>query len=90
MGGHKRVAIAGGSIGGLTAASLLRDSGHDVTVYERSSRELEERGAGIGLLEASSRYLAERVGLNLDDICVVTSYIRYLNRNNEAPSFSHQ
>ena len=44
----------------LTAALLLRDSGHDVIVYERSAAELEQRGAGIGFLPASSRYLAER------------------------------
>jgi NADPH-dependent 2,4-dienoyl-CoA reductase/sulfur reductase-like enzyme len=31
-----RVAIAGGSLGGLTAALLLRDLELDVTVYERS------------------------------------------------------
>ncbi|MDH3771921.1 MAG: NAD(P)-binding protein, partial [Nitrospirota bacterium] len=50
-----RVAVAGGSIGGLTAACLLRDAGHQVTVFERSSTELEQRGAGIGFLEAASR-----------------------------------
>ena len=83
MGSHKRFAIADGSIGGLTAACLLRDAGHDVTVYERSSRELEERGAGIGFLEASSRYLAERVGLKVDDISAATPYFRYLNRNSD-------
>ena len=42
-----RVAIVGGSLGGLTAALLLRDLGLDVTVYERSGAELEQRGAGI-------------------------------------------
>ena len=43
-----RVAVAGGSLGGLTAALLLRDAGFDVTVHERSSTELQQRGAGIG------------------------------------------
>src|SRR5436189_173337 len=42
-----RVAIAGGSLGGLTAALLLRDLGCQVDVFERSAAELESRGAGL-------------------------------------------
>jgi 2,6-dihydroxypyridine 3-monooxygenase len=76
-----RVAIAGGSIGGLTAACLLRDAGHDVTVFERSSIELEQRGAGIGLLEATARYLVSRTGVALEDISIATDRIRYLGRS---------
>jgi 2,6-dihydroxypyridine 3-monooxygenase len=76
-----RVAVAGGSIGGLTAGLLLRDLGSDVTIYERSSTELEQRGAGIGFLPAAARYLDERVGLDLDTISVTTDHIRYLARD---------
>jgi 2,6-dihydroxypyridine 3-monooxygenase len=76
-----RIAIAGGSIGGLTAACLLRDAGHDVTVFERSSTELEQRGAGIGLLEATSRYLTTRAGIGIDQISIATDLIRYLGRS---------
>jgi len=76
-----RVAVVGGSIGGLTVACLLHDAGHDVTVYERSRTELEQRGAGIGFLEATYRYLVERAGLSLDRISVATDHIRYLNRD---------
>jgi len=60
-----RIAVAGGSLGGLSAALVLRDLGADVTVYERSPAELEQRGAGIGFLPASSRYLVERAGLDI-------------------------
>jgi len=77
----RSIAIVGGSLGGLTAACVLRDAGHDVHVYERSSRELEERGAGIGFLEATYRYLAERGGVDLDTISVRTGHIRYLHRD---------
>ncbi|MDR6952070.1 2-polyprenyl-6-methoxyphenol hydroxylase-like FAD-dependent oxidoreductase [Ancylobacter sp. 3268] len=42
-----RIVIAGGSVGGLFAAELLRRAGHDVTIYERSSSGLEGRGAGL-------------------------------------------
>src|SRR5215831_17678001 len=75
-----RVAVIGGSLGGLTAALLLRELGLDVTVYERSGVELEQRGAGIGFLLASSRYLTERARLDLDEISVSTRRIRYLDR----------
>lgn len=75
------VAVVGGSLGGLTAACLLRDSGHDVTIYERSAHELEQRGAGIGFLHASSRYLVERAGLTLDEVSIATDHIRYLARD---------
>jgi 2,6-dihydroxypyridine 3-monooxygenase len=78
-----KVAIAGGSIGGLTAACLLRDAGHDVTVFERSPTELKDRGAGIVCLEATSRYLTERIGLPIDDFTVKTDFIRFLGRGNE-------
>ncbi len=83
---HANVAVVGGSLGGLTAACLLRDSGHDVTVYERSPRELEQRGAGIGFLEASSRYLVERAGLSLDQVSIATDHIRYLRRDGSVAS----
>ncbi|MDB5293352.1 MAG: Salicylate hydroxylase [Phycisphaerales bacterium] len=42
-----RVAVLGGSLGGLAAALALRQAGHDVTVYERSEGTLHSRGAGI-------------------------------------------
>ena len=76
-----RVAVVGGSLGGLTAALLLRDLGLDVTVYERSAIELEQFGAGIGFLPDSSRYLVERCGLELDSVSTKTSAIRYLRRD---------
>lgn len=42
-----RIAIAGGSVGGLFAAALLTKDGHDVTVFERSVSGLSGRGAGL-------------------------------------------
>jgi 2,6-dihydroxypyridine 3-monooxygenase len=76
-----RIAIVGGSLGGLTAGLLLRDLGHDVTIYERSPTPLEQRGAGIGFLPETARYLHERAGVDLDDISVTTHHIRYLDRS---------
>jgi 2-polyprenyl-6-methoxyphenol hydroxylase-like FAD-dependent oxidoreductase len=42
-----RIAVAGGSLGGLFAAILLRQDGHEVRVFERSAHGLEGRGAGL-------------------------------------------
>jgi 2-polyprenyl-6-methoxyphenol hydroxylase-like FAD-dependent oxidoreductase len=42
-----KIAVAGGSIGGLCAGLALRGVGFDVQVYERSSGPMETRGAGI-------------------------------------------
>ncbi len=78
---HLKIGVVGGSLGGLNAACLLRDVGHDVTVFERSSRELEERGAGIGLLEATARYPTQRGGVKLDEISVHTNNVRYYERS---------
>ncbi len=55
-----RIAVAGGSIGGLTAGILLHELGHDVHVYERSTSALEGRGAGIVVLPVTERYFTER------------------------------
>jgi 2,6-dihydroxypyridine 3-monooxygenase len=75
-----RAAVVGGSLGGLHAALLLHDVGVEVDVYERSPVELVQRGAGIGFLPDSARYLVERAGIALDRVSVATSHIRYLDR----------
>jgi 2,6-dihydroxypyridine 3-monooxygenase len=73
-----RVVVMGGSVGGLTAALVLRDAGCDVRVYERSSAALQARGAGIAALEATLRYLTERGGRPVTDVCSSTGWIRFL------------
>src|ERR1700693_68523 len=45
--GALRIAVAGGSIGGLCTGLALRGAGFDVQVYERVSGAMETRGAGI-------------------------------------------
>lgn len=51
-----RVLIAGGGIGGLTAAAALLRAGADVQVYEQA-RELKEVGAGVQLAANGTRVL---------------------------------
>ncbi len=72
------VIVMGGSLGGLTAALVLRDAGCDVRVFERSSPALQARGAGIAALDATLRYLVERGGYRPEDVCSSTGWIRFL------------
>ena len=74
------LSVVGGSIGGLTAAVLLRDAGWDVQVFERSSGDLEGRGAGIVLHPMSSRYLVENLGMALDEFSERARWFRFVNR----------
>jgi 2,6-dihydroxypyridine 3-monooxygenase len=73
-----RVIVMGGSVGGLTAALVLRDIGCEVRVFERSSAALQARGAGIAALDTTLRYLTERGGRQRADVCSSTDWIRFL------------
>src|SRR5579859_6861587 len=73
-----RVVVMGGSIGGLTAALVLRDAGCDVRVFERSAAALQARGAGIAALEATLRYLTGRGGRTASQVCSSTGWIRFV------------
>src|SRR5580658_2137115 len=74
-----RVIVMGGSLGGLTAALVLRDVGCEVRVFERSTSALQARGAGIATLDATLRYLTERGGCQPQDVCSSTRWIRFFN-----------
>ncbi|WP_235999885.1 FAD-dependent monooxygenase [Bradyrhizobium uaiense] len=65
-----RIAVVGGSLAGLFTATLLRQQGHDVMVYERSVHGLGGRGAGLlgkretfAILRASGCEHVARVGV---------------------------
>jgi len=73
------VAVAGGSIGGLTAALVLRDLGCEVHVYERSATAPEGRGVGIVLHDATVRYLIEHDAPDLGAVSTSARYLRYLD-----------
>lgn len=75
-----RVAVIGGSLGGLIAALVLRDAGCDVTVFERSRSRLEGRGAGIVLHPETVRYLEANRLLDLESVSSSTRVLRYLTR----------
>jgi 2,6-dihydroxypyridine 3-monooxygenase len=73
-----RAIVIGGSLGGLTAALVLRDQGWDVDVLERSPNPLEGRGTGIVVHPTTVRYLAERAGKSIGDIGVPARSLQYL------------
>lgn len=74
-----RIAIVGGSIGGLTAGVLLRDAGYDVDIYERSREPLIGYGTGIVVQPEIVRYFLQRTDITLDRISVPSHTMRYLN-----------
>lgn len=73
-----RVAVVGGSLGGLLTALVLRDTGCDVQVFERSATPLEGRGAGIVLHPITVRYLQASGSLDLAQIAAASRTLRYL------------
>jgi 2,6-dihydroxypyridine 3-monooxygenase len=76
--GDAAAIVIGGSIGGLTAALLLRDLGFTVDVYERTSTALDGRGSGIVLQPDTVRWFTERSSQDLADLSTPTSYVQYL------------
>jgi 2,6-dihydroxypyridine 3-monooxygenase len=74
-----RALVVGGSLGGLTAALVLRDQGWDVDVLERSPVPLEGRGAGIVAHPTTVRYLVERAGKAIGNIGAPAERLRYLD-----------
>lgn len=76
----QRIAVAGGSMGGLFASALLSAAGHEVVTFERSVSGLEGRGAGLVAQQEVYQILA---AAGLDDVARigVTAYERvYLDR----------
>lgn len=80
----RRAAIVGGSLGGLTAAVLLRDLGWDVRVFERSPAELQSRGAGIVVHPVAVRYLVEKAATSLDAVSVAADQLVYVDGSGSA------
>src|SRR6478609_5063040 len=61
-----RLLVAGGSLGGLFAANILLQQGHDVLVLEKAAGTLDGRGAGI-VTHAPLLDGLRRAGIAIDD-----------------------
>ncbi len=79
-----KVAIAGGGIGGLTAALALHRRGIEVTVFEQV-RDLQALGVGINLLPHAVAVL-DALGLSpaLADNAIEASEYVFMNRHGQA------
>jgi 5-methylphenazine-1-carboxylate 1-monooxygenase len=75
-----KVLIAGGGIGGLTLALMLRQRGVQAEIFEQSS-EIRELGVGINTLPHAIKELAD-LGLlpALDRVAIRTHELVYMNR----------
>jgi len=80
LSGGLRACIVGGSLGGLTAAVLLRDLGWEVQVHERSPAALQSRGVGIVVHPVAVRYLVENNIAPLDAVSVGADRLVYVDR----------
>ena len=78
-----KICIAGAGITGCTAAMLLAEAGHEVSVYE-AVPEVQQLGVGINLLPHAVAIL-DRLGLaaTLEDRGIATSELVYLNRHGQ-------
>ncbi len=67
---NTRVAIIGGSVGGLAAALELRRSAKaEVAVYERSAGQMQARGAGV-VMQPDVEWLLAQYGTKAEDVSV--------------------
>ena len=76
-----RIVVVGGSVGGLTAALVLADLGCEVDVFERSTAELEARGAGIALHPLTVRYFEKHHPLDAARVVVQLPWLRFIDRD---------
>lgn len=77
-----KVAVIGGSLGGLMAAIALRGAGCAVDVFERVPQRLEAQGAGLRLVPEMAKLLRERAGINLADASTLTHHFRHIGPGN--------
>jgi len=80
-----KIIIIGGSIGGLCAGIALLERGFDVEIYERSSKGLKDRGAGLVIQPDMMEYLIE-AGVSTREIFGVLAAHRQVLDDNGNPS----
>jgi 2,6-dihydroxypyridine 3-monooxygenase len=75
-----KTVVMGGSLGGLTAALFLRETGCRVAVYERSAMPLVGLvGAGIVLNPATVRYFDSHSGADIQSMSISARWVRYMD-----------
>jgi 2-polyprenyl-6-methoxyphenol hydroxylase-like FAD-dependent oxidoreductase len=79
--------IAGGSLAGLMTGIVMKATGADVHIYERSPKVLDDRGAGIVMQAETEAFLTRICGLRPEQIGVWLKYRQYLNRDGTPDSY---
>src|SRR6266699_2878402 len=84
--GKPRALFIGGSLGGLCAGVCLRAAGWRVSIFERSSGPMDDRGAGI-VLQSEVLTLLQRLKLaTCADISVESGERQYLDKDGRVAS----
>ena len=78
----KTASIVGGSISGLIIANLLFRSGWKVNVFEQSSRQLSDRGAGI-VCHPKMITTFSKLGINMPELGTWVEKRVYVSKDNE-------
>jgi 2,6-dihydroxypyridine 3-monooxygenase len=81
-----KVAVVGGSLGGMMAALALRGAGCSVDVYERVPHRLEAQGAGLRIVPEMADLLQRRAGIDLEAVCTRTQWFRHIGPDNRIVS----
>lgn len=76
-----RIAIIGGSLGGLFAALALQRAGFEVNVYERSKGTLQTKGAGLRM-QADMLERLRTAGIEVDSNGLSPPLFRFLGPDN--------
>jgi len=87
--GSLHIGIVGGSIAGCAAAIALSRAGHRISVFERSSRELVGRGAGIGTPTTLFDKLVAKGYLDADLPRFEAAGYPMASRSRAAPRYGH-
>ncbi|WP_299333580.1 FAD binding domain-containing protein [Haloplanus sp.] len=77
------ITVSGGSMGGLFTGIALDRTGHDVTVFERSSAALGSRGGGIVAQESIRRFLSRHGIADPDDLTTTAGERRLLTADGD-------
>lgn len=77
-----KVAVVGGSLGGLLAGIALRGVGCTVDIFERVPHRLEAQGAGLRIVPEMARLLEQRAGIDLAGVSTVTRWFRHIGAGN--------
>lgn len=82
-----KIAVIGGSLGGLFTAHALRKAGFEVDIYERSKGEANTRGAGIVFQRDLSEYMRQN---NIADPEAISTFCHTRKFYNQSGQLSHQ